>query len=166
MSRIAAFLWLAVLGLPAAAPGQVDTAGGRGGGAAWHRPVAHYGKWATAAAAVALTWMGAREHARSADWWDRLLELCGQNHATCTLGPDGRYLDATAEHYYQTSLWYDRRARLRLLAGQGALLVTVGLFLLDRRHGADGPENIPFPSLGIVAEPERGGARVGLRWTF
>jgi hypothetical protein len=134
--------------------------------ATWRRATVRYGKWLTAATAVSLTWMGAHEHSRSADAWDALLNMCRANHADCTLGPDGRYVNAAAEQYYGTSLHYDRRARTRLLAGQGALLVTVGLFILDLRHGKDGPENIPFPSLEISGDARTGGARVGVRLTF
>jgi hypothetical protein len=130
------------------------------------RLTVHYGKWLTAATAVSLTWMGAHEHSRSADAWDALLNMCRANHADCALGPDGRYVNSAAEQYYGTSLHYDRRARTRLLAGQGALLVTVGLFILDLRHGKDGPENIPFPSLEISGDARTGDARVGVRLTF
>ena len=126
----------------------------------------HYGKWLTAASAVALTWMGAHEHARSADAWDELVAFCRVNNANCTLGPNGRYLNGVSEDHYQRSLRYDRRARTRLLAGQGALLLTIGFFLLDRNHGDDGPENIPFPSLEMAADPRAAGAQVGFRWTF
>lgn len=129
-------------------------------------PVAHYGKWVTAATAVAFTWLAVREHERSQDAWDRLLGICAGNSADCALGPDGRYLNAAAEQLYQTSLHYDGRARVRLLAGQGALLVTVGLFILDLKRGGNGPEDIPFAPLEISPDRRTGGARVGLRIAF
>ena len=134
--------------------------------ASWRRGTAHYGKWLTAASAIALTWMAAHEHARSTDAWDALSARCRTNHANCSIGPDGRYLSALSEEYYQRSLRHDRRARTRLLAGQGALLLTIAFFLLDRGHGDDVPDNIPFPSLDVSADPRVGGARVGWRWTF
>jgi hypothetical protein len=126
----------------------------------------HYGKWLTAGTAVAFTWMGAHEHARSADAWDALVTLCRANNARCTLGADGRYLDAIAEEHYQRSLRYDRRARTRLLLGQGALLLTIGFFLLDRPQGDDGPENIPVAPFEVSADPRTGGVRVGMRIGF
>lgn len=132
----------------------------------WRRATVHYGKWLTGASAVALTWMGAHEHARSTDAWDALSARCRTNSANCSLGPDGRYVSALSEEYYQRSLRYDRRARTRLLAGQGALLLTIGFFLLDRGHGDGGPPNIPFPSLDVSGDPQAGDARVGLRFAF
>lgn len=131
----------------------------------WGHATVRYGKWLTAAGAVALTWMGAREHARSAAAWDDLLDLCRADNANCVLGANGRYLNAIAEAHYQTSLHFDRRARVRLLGGQGALLLSVGLFVIDLRRGKDGPENIPLAPLEIAPDPS-GGARVGVRLRF
>ena len=110
--------------------------------------------------------MAAHEHARSTDAWDALSARCRANHANCSVGPDGRYVSALSEEYYQRSLRHDRRARTRLLAGQGALLLTIAFFLLDRGHGDDIPDNIPFPSLDVSTDSRVGGARVGWRWTF
>lgn len=132
----------------------------------WGHATVRYGKWLTAAGAVALTWMGAREHARSAAAWDDLLDLCRADNANCVLGANGRYLNAIAEAHYQTSLHFDRRARVRLLGGQGALLLSVGLFVIDLRRGKDGPENIPFPSLEVDGGPLGDGAWLGLRFAF
>jgi len=154
---------LAAIPARAQAPGAGTT---RGGGPGWGAGVAHYGKWATAATALTLTVLGAREHRRSADQWDQLLAICTGDHGDCVLGPDGRYENPTAEAYYQASVRYDRRARVRLLGGQAALLVSVGLFLLDMRHGTEGPDNIPLAPLEVMVDERSGGARVGLRLAF
>ncbi len=155
---------LTIVGVGLAAPlaGQAPTPGG----ASWRRATVHYGKWATAAAAVAFTAMGAAEHRRSDRHWDRLLALCRANSADCVVGSDGRYPNAEAESRYQAAVGFDRRARTRLFAGQAALLVTVGLFILDRRRGDDGPENIPFAPLEVGSEPGTGRVRVGVRLGF
>lgn len=131
--------------------------------AGWLRPVAHYGKWLTAGAAAAFTVFAAREHSRSADAWDALLAICRQNNADCALGSDGRYANTVAEAHYQQSLYYDGRARQRLIIGQTALVVSVAMFVFDLRRG-NGPPNIPFdPDKLIVAPTSSGGALVGLR---
>jgi hypothetical protein len=175
MTRETGILVVALLRLPAVLPAQREDvarytlheeAQPDVQRATWQRATVHYGKWLTGASAVALTWMAAHEHARSTDAWDALSALCRANHGTCSLGPDGRYLNALSEEYYQRSLRHDRRARTRLLAGQGALLLTIGFFLLDRRHGDDRPPNIPFAPLKVSVDERGGGARVGLRWTF
>jgi len=141
----------------AQAPGASATGEPRSG-------VAHYGKWATAATAVTLTILGAREHRRSADQWDQLLAICNGNHQDCVLGPNGHYENPAAEAYYQASIHYDRRARTWLLGGQAALVVSVALFLLDIRRGKEGPDNIPLAPLEIAVDGF--GTRVGLRLAF
>jgi hypothetical protein len=129
----------------------------------WRRATVHYGKWLVAATAVTLTWMGAHEHARSSREWEALMGLCRADNARCALAPDGRYLDAAAERHYQAVLHYDRRARVRLLSGQGALLAAAGLFLIDLRNGKDGPKNIPLAPLEIATDPLAGQVGVRLR---
>ncbi len=133
---------------------------------AWSRGLVHYGKWATAAAAVTLTALGAHEHSHSTREWDQLLAICRANNADCALGSDGRYLNPAAEALYQTSLHFDRRARARLLAGQASLLVTAGLFFADLRRRSSGPENIPLHPFRVSADPTGGGAHVGVRIAF
>ena len=157
---------IAVLAATASAVAQAPGAGATGSPESAGSGVARYGKWATAATAVTLTVLGAREHRRSADQWDRLLAICAADHADCVLAPDGRYENPTAEAYYRASLRYDRRARIRLLTGQAALLASVGLFLLDMRHGNEGPKNIPVAPLEVTVNEWRGGARLGLRFAF
>jgi hypothetical protein len=131
--------------------------------AGWIRPVAHYGKWLTAGAAAAFTVFAAREHSRSADAWDALLAICRQDNADCALGSDGRYANTVAEAHYQQSLYYDARARRRLIVGQTALVLSVAMFVFDLRRG-NGPPNIPFDPDKLIVTPARnGGALVGLR---
>lgn len=159
---------LLIAALAAAGPGPAQTpsgaaeGGARGAGSA----LAHYGKWATGVTAVTLTALGAREHHRSAQHWDRLLALCARNTAACALGPTGAYQNPEAEANYQASLRHDRRARARLLGGQAAVLLTVGLFFLDMRRGKEGPDNIPFGPLEVAPNWRTGEARVGLRYRF
>lgn len=161
-------VWLAVM---PALTGWGAPASGQGAGvpedrASWTRGVVHYGKWLTAGAAVGLTVLGAKEHRRSAREWDQLLDFCRADNANCATGQDGRYFNAVAELHYQLALYYDRRANRRLLGGQASLLATAVLFLIDRRHGKNGPDNIPFAPLQVSASPTGDGARVGVRFTF
>jgi hypothetical protein len=133
-------------------------------GSGWTRPVVRYGKWLTAAAAGGLTYLAAREHNQSADSWNRLLTICRIDNADCAIGLDGRYVNPVAEANYQQSLYYDGRARKRLLAGQVALVISAAMFIADLSGGRNGPPNIPFDPNKLLVEPTSdGGARIGLR---
>jgi len=126
----------------------------------------HYGKWLTAGAAVGLTVMGAHEHSHSSRSWDLLLGLCRANNASCSVGSDGRYADATAEYHYQRALFFDQRANRRILGGQLALLATATMFILDLRDRAEEPENVPFAPLRVTVSPATERIQVGMRLTF
>ena len=130
------------------------------------RATVHWGKWLAAGSAVAFTVMGAHEHSRSNREFSQLLTLCRANNNDCLLGTDGTYLNPAAEQLYQVSLHFDRRARLRLLAGQATLLVAAGLFIADLTRQAGGPANKPFSPLEVSGDARAGVARVGLRITF
>ena len=130
--------------------------------------IVHYGKWTVAAAAIGLTVLAAREHDRANESWQQLLTLCGLDNAACALRSDGRYVDYQAELYYQKTLYFDHRARRRLLGAQLSLLTSATLFILDLRHHGGNPPNIPFHGsrLELTAEPQGDGARVGMRVNF
>ena len=131
-----------------------------------HGWITHYGKWVAFAFAGAFTALGAHEHENSNKAFDQLASVCRANNSACAIGPNGAYLNATAERMYQASLHYDSRARVRLIAGQLGLLVAGGLFLADLHHG-DEPENIPFtPPAELLLEPKADGARVGVQVHF
>jgi len=150
--------------LPAnAAVARVAALGQR---ATFQRAVVHYGKWLAAGGAVAFTVMGAHEHAQSNREFNQLLALCRRDNANCLLGADGTYVDPAAEQQYQSSIHFDRRARLRLMAGQATLLVAAGLFIADLTHRAGGPVNKPFAPLKVTVDERTGGALVGVRVTF
>ena len=130
--------------------------------------VVHYGKWTTAAAAVGLTLLAAREHDRANESWQRLLTLCRADNAACQLRADGRYVDYPAELDYQQTVYYDHRARHRILGAQLSVLTSAALFILDLRHHGGNPPNIPFNGsrLQLTAEPLGDGTRVGMRLVF
>ncbi len=146
---------LVAQGQPAPAPPQ-----------GWTRGPVHYGKWATAAVAVGFTVLAAREHGHAQDNWQQLRELCQADNTACQQRRDGQYVNNTAELLFQNTLYYDRRARRRLLVGQVSLLATAALFILDLRNQRQGPPNIPFHGLEVTAQPAGGGARVGVRVPF
>jgi len=127
------------------------------------RATVHWGKWIASGVAVAFTVMGAHEHDNSNRVFSQLLDICRADDAACRLASDGRYVNPAAEQLYQASIAYDRRAHVRLLAGQGSLLAAAGLFIADLRHHTGGPGNIP---LKVAVDPRTGGARVGVRWNF
>lgn len=134
----------------------------------WARPVVHYGKWLSAASAVGFTLLAAHEHDTANRSWQKLLDLCRGDNAACQLGADGRYATYQAELLYQQTLYYDRRARHRMIVGQVSVLTSAALFILDLRHGSGGAPNIPFhgSALEVTAEPTVDGARLGVRLAF
>ena len=164
MTRIGLLPVLAVtLAAPLAAQ-QVNPAI-TAGHASWNRGLVHYGKWVSAALAVTLTGLGAHEYASSDDAFSQLFGICRADPTRCALAPSGSYVDPASEELYQSSLYYERRARVRLLAGQASLLLAAGLFLADHGRRASDPDNIPYRGL-VVVEQDAGGARVGVRVRF
>ena len=131
-----------------------------------NRGLGHYGKWVSAALAVTFTALGAHEYASSDRAFSQLLDVCRAVPANCVLGPSGTYLNPASEQMSQTSVDYERRARVRLLAGQASLLLAAGLFLADHGHHTNEPDNIPYHGLTVAVEPRGGGARVGVRLRF
>lgn len=133
----------------------------------WIEPVAEYGKWLSLAGAIALTVLAVQEHSHSDEAWNSLLEICRADNADCALGPTGAYVNPVAEAYYQRSIYYDSRARRRLMFGQIAFAVGAALFIYDLSGGSEGPANIPLDPNRFVLEPGmEGGAKVGWRVAF
>ena len=126
--------------------------------------VVHYGKWLLAAGAVGFTILGEQEHRRSQRFWNQLLRLCQTDNQSCALGNDGRYLNFGAEVLYEESVYYDHRARNRLLVGQVSLLGAAAMFIADVSRKADKPGNIPFHGMTVV--PVGDGVGVGMRVAF
>ena len=156
----------ALAGLAPALAAQEQPASPPAPSQGWTRGAVHYGKWATAAAALGFTMLAARENHNADDNWQQLRELCQADNTACQQRPDGQYVNSAAELLYQKTLYYDRRARRRLIVGQVSLLTTAALFILDLRNQRRGPPNIPFHGLEVMAEPAGDGARVGVRFTF
>ena len=165
MIRIGLLPALAVMLAAPLAAQQVNPAV-TAGHASSNRGLVHYGKWVSAALAVTFTGLGAHEHASSDRAFSQLLDVCRAAPANCVLGPGGTYLNPASEQMYQTSVDYERRARVRLLAGQASLLLAAGLFLADHGRDTNEPDNIPYHGLMVVVEPRGGGARVGVRLRF
>ena len=128
------------------------------------RGFAHYGKWLGAALAATFIALGAHEHSSSDRAFTELLGMCRANNADCRRNPDGTYVNTTAEQLYQSSLTFDRRAQVRLIAAQASVLVTAALFLADHGRGGGVPENIPLHGLSVDVRGD--GARVGFRVRF
>jgi len=157
---------LALLVVTAArgARAQTDTMPPHVESASFTDGLVRYGRWVTAAGALALTLLSVQQHERAEDHWDQLNRICRYDNAACVVGPEGRYVNSAAETEYHATLDYDRRARRRLLGGQIALAVTVGLFVIDVGRGGGGPGNIPIAPLEVTVDGD--GARVGMRLTF
>jgi hypothetical protein len=126
-------------------------------------PVVKYGKWVIAAGAVGMNYLALRAHNRAEDSFNALEFRCLEATQRCIVGPEGTYLDPTAEDLYQNSLRYDRIARGWLIGGEFALAGAAALFVWELTRPKGRPGNIPF-------EPEvrsmRGGTGLGLRINF
>lgn len=128
------------------------------------KPVVKYGKWVLVAGAATMNYLALKAHNRAEDSFNALESRCFQSRQRCAVGPDGSYLDPTAEDLYQSSLRYDRIARGWLIGGESALAGAAALFVWELTRPKGRPANIPF-------EPEirsmpRGGTGVGLRFAF
>ena len=135
--------------------------------AGWIQPVARYGKWLGVTAAAVLTALAMREHSSSDEAWNSLLEICRADNQDCALRSDGSYINPVSESYYQRSLYFDARARQRLMFGQIALAVSAALFIYDLSGGPKGPPNIPLDPNRIVLGPSPDGrTNIGLRLAF
>jgi hypothetical protein len=133
---------------------------------AWKRDVAHYGKWVAAASAVGFTALAIEQHRHSNDAWNSLIAICNQNSQNCSVGPDGRYRFYQSEYYYQLAIYYDHRARWRLIAGQVSLLASIGLFVADLRGRSPTPANIPVHPLAVSLTPTSDGAALTFHIDF
>jgi hypothetical protein len=131
----------------------------------WRRGAVHYGKWLAAAGAAAFTVMAVDEHRKSTREWDQLLDICRADNANCVTGPDGRYTYYPAELHYQHAIYYDHRARHRLLGGQVSLLAAAAMFIADLRP-QKGPGNIPFHAMELTPRAGGDGVDVGVRIAF
>jgi len=134
--------------------------------AAWTRAAAHYGKWAVAAGAVAFTALAIEQHRHSNDAWNNLIAICNGNSQLCAVGPDGRYRNYQSEYYYQLAVYYDHRARWRLMAGQVSLLAAVGLFVYDLKGQSPTPHNQPVHPVKLALTPTTDGAALSLHLIF
>lgn len=121
-----------------------------------------WGKWAAAALAAGFTTLGIEHHNDGNAAYRSLITYCGQT-AICTIAPDGRYADPTAEATYQRVVRRDRAARAWLVAGQLTALGSAVLFVMDLMRQRE-PPNIPYS--GLLVESEGGVTRVGVRIPF
>ncbi len=117
-----------------------------------------WGKWATAALAVGLTALGNESHNDGNAAFSELVAYC-RDVATCTIGPDGRYVDPLAEATYQRVVRDDRAARAWFLGGQVAAATSVILWVLDLARQTE-PPNIPYSGL-VVGPGAYGTTKIG-----
>jgi hypothetical protein len=115
------------------------------------------------AGAAGMNYLALRAHNRAEDSFNALEFRCLEATQRCLVGPQGTYLDPTAEDLYQNSVRYDRIARGWLIGGEFALAGAAALFVWELTRPKGRPGNIPF-------EPEvrsiRGGTGLGLRIDF
>ena len=127
-------------------------------------PAVKYGKWVMLAGSIGMNYLAVRAHDRAENSFNALESRCGEDQARCTLGPSGAYADPEIEGLFQTSLRYDRRARLWLIGGETALAGAAALFVWELTRPKRRPDNIPFEP--EVRSLRAGGTGLGLRLAF
>ncbi|HET9465198.1 MAG TPA: hypothetical protein VFO71_06700 [Gemmatimonadales bacterium] len=127
-------------------------------------PAVKYGKWVLLAGSIGLNYLAVRAHNSADDAFDALEAQCTAVQERCAIGPAGTYSDPAIEDLYQTSLRYDRRARLWLIGGETALIGSAALFIWELARPKNRPDNIPFEP--EVRSLRAGGTGVGLRLGF
>lgn len=127
-------------------------------------PAVKYGKWVLLAGSIGLNYLAVRAHNSADDAFDALEAQCTAVQERCAIGPAGTYSDPVIEDLYQTSLRYDRRARLWLIGGETALIGSAALFIWELARPKNRPDNIPFEP--EVRSLRAGGTGVGLRLGF
>ena len=127
-------------------------------------PAVKYGKWVLVAGSLGMNYLAVRAHNRADDSFNVLESRCGVDHEQCALGPNGAYVDPGVEDFYQTSLRYDRRARLWLIGGETALAGAAVMFVWELTRPKGRPDNIPFEP--EVRSLRAGGTGLGMRFTF
>jgi hypothetical protein len=127
-------------------------------------PMVKYGKWALLAGAIGMNYLAVRAHDRADEVFDVLEAECSTVNERCALGPGGSYADPAIENLYQTSLRYDRRARLWLIGGETALVGSAALFIWELARPKGRPDNIPFePEMRVMPAGRTG---LGFRMAF
>jgi hypothetical protein len=127
-------------------------------------PGVKYGKWVLLAGAISMNYLAVRAHDRAENVFDVLEAQCIGAHERCNLGADGSYADPAIEDLYQSSLRYDRRARLWLIGGETALVGSAALFIWELTRPKSRPDNIPFEP--EVRSLRAGGTGLGVRLAF
>ena len=127
-------------------------------------PAVKYGKWVLLAGSIGMNYLAVRAHNRAEDAFDVLELECAAVQERCALGPEGSYSDPAIEGLYQSSLRYDRRARLWLIGGETALVGSAALFIWELARPKDRPDNIPFEP--EVKSLRAGGTGLGMRLRF
>jgi hypothetical protein len=127
-------------------------------------PAVKYGKWVLLAGSIGMNYLAVRAHNRADDAFDALEAECTAVKERCAVGPGGSYTDPGIEDLYQTSLRYDRRARLWLIGGESALIGSAALFIWELTRPKNRPDNIPFEP--EVRSLRAGGTGWGVRLAF
>ena len=126
-------------------------------------PLVKYGKWGTLGVSLAFNALAFRTHDQAERAFHRLENYCNVDFARCQTGTTGAYTDPLSEQLFQQSLSYDRRTRLRLIAGETALLGSVAMFVWELSQPKGPPDNIPFrPEVST----RDGTTHLGLRFSF
>jgi len=126
--------------------------------------VVRYGKWALAAGALGMHYLGSREHDRAEEVFGQIRARCAAEEAFCGTNLDGSYSNPETEALFQRTLSHDRRARTWLVGGQLSLLGAAGMFIWELTRPSGRRENIPFePEVTTQAD---GSTRMGVRVAF
>lgn len=126
----------------------------------WYVTMSSWGRWGALAGAIAFTGVAIARNRDANVVFRGLTAFCANAQDACVTGDGGRYIDASAEVLYEETLRIDRQARTWMIAGQASLVAAGVMFLIDLVAGDDGPHNIPYAPVEVIAEPRRLGLRV------
>ena len=126
----------------------------------WLASVSHYAKWGFLGAAAGLIATATIKRSQADDRFEDLEMFCDVAVGICATGPDGAFLDATAEGLFQQIESLDGQAQGFLIGWQIALGVSGVMFLIDLLSDDPSPENIPFTPLRFYQDRNKVGLQL------
>ncbi len=126
----------------------------------WLTSVSRYAKWGFLGAAAGLITTAAIKRSQADGRLEDLEIFCDAAVGICATGPDGAFLDATAEGLFQQVESLDGQAQGFLIGGQIALGVSGVMFVIDLLSDDPSPENIPFTPLRFYQDRNKIGLQL------
>lgn len=124
-------------------------------------PLVRYGKWVALGGAFALGLRANALHQDANDSYRTLQDRCFQVALSCTLLPDGRYIDPVNERLYSETRDRDHQAGRYLVGAEVSFALAAVGFVWELLKRKDRTPNIPFePRVETTARETRVGVAV------